>query len=73
MRDVERIVSAQLEAGFGAMSDWLEMVRAHELRRREREAARRRARRAQAASVVAALLCGACAVALAILARVRSS
>jgi len=52
-------VDETLERVFGALGDWLELVRAHEVRRREVMARHRRLRRAQGAAVAAAALCAA--------------
>jgi hypothetical protein len=61
----------RIERAFGALADWLELVRSHELRRRELEALARRARREQATRLLAAALAAVTVLAFALLVRSR--
>jgi hypothetical protein len=64
-------LAGALERSLGALGDWLELLRAHELRRRDTHAANRRARRTQLAVVLVAAVCAALVFAFAAIARGR--
>jgi hypothetical protein len=49
-------IERMLESGLGAVSDWLELVRAHENERRARLAAEARARKDHLAIIVMVIL-----------------